>query len=696
LALLTVAASLLLSGGANGAIQAGAPGVSILAQNGFGERANTYAWSMDWFNGKLYVGTGRNELCVEEQTVQHYFPLLNAYTTNPSTNVRCPANPYNMKLRAQIWQYTPPTQEWKLVYKAPEKERNPLQPNKRVASDIAYRGMTEFRDPEGQTALFAAGVTADEYLPPLLKTHPPRILRTFDGEHWKALNLPSVFVHRVGVKVRPMGFRSLLVYKGHLFVTATPDLTGDGSLFEVLHPWSTHPGLRQVSPPNVDIFEVAKFDGDLYLGGGNSATGYSVWRTNGQGHHFHFTPVVTDGAGRGKVITSVVSMHVYRNRLYVGASGWYNENTLPLSEMIRIAPSGHWSLVVGNPRRLHNGRMLFPISDLDDGFDSLFNAHFWRMGVQAGGLYVGTNNWAYLVKTDEKYAWFTELITGALGYQLWATCDGTDWFPVTRDAFGIGEYDFGARTIEPAPNGRSLYVGSANQAQGAAVVVDNDPVCSSLVNEHHHHVEPPDTLVANAAHKGTLLSWRPSRGAARYEVLAAREINATLYLKAPPKFPSGFQSENAQPKVVGAGAPGSIPVTLSGPGGFKPVGSTTASYFVDHSHGRFVYAVVAEDAAGQVSNPSNIQIVPEPEPATFGALAQTLGPQAARAARAGSGSPAERLLGAAESAAGRGDRAGALADLRRLRAAGGEDEQLASIVTRVERAIQYANVTGGP
>ena len=96
-------------------------------------------------------------------------------------------------------------------------------------------------------------------------------------------------------------------------------------------------------------------------------------------------------------------MHVYRDRLYVGASGWY-QNTLPKSEMIRIAPDGQWTLVVGNPRKLPNGQIAYPTSGLDDGFDSLFNAHFWRMADFGGGLYVGTNSWASSSKATKAKA----------------------------------------------------------------------------------------------------------------------------------------------------------------------------------------------------------------------------------------------------------------------------------------------------
>ena len=152
---------------------------------------------MDWFDGKLYVGTGRDVLCVENETNQYFVPLEKRYTTNPAVGVRCPEDPYDMNLRAQIWQYAPKTSKWQLVYRAPT-ERNPVQKTKQVASDIAYRGMQVFAPPGGRPALYAAGVSADEYLPSLLTSHPPRIMRSFDGVHWTALHLPRVVVHYPG------------------------------------------------------------------------------------------------------------------------------------------------------------------------------------------------------------------------------------------------------------------------------------------------------------------------------------------------------------------------------------------------------------------------------------------------------------------------------------------------------------------
>jgi hypothetical protein len=695
-ALLATVALLALAGGVGAASPTVVVPRVILAQNGFGERENSYAWAMGWFKGKLYVGTGRDVLCVENETTQFFIPLTKKYSTKPVIGDRCPPDPYHMNLRAEIWQYTPGSGRWRRVYRAPATTRNPESPKKRVASDIAYRDMATYTDPRGRTALYAAGVSADEYLPSLLKTHPPRILRSYDGVHWQALHLPSVLVHREGSSIRAMGFRSLVVWKHRLFVTATPDLTGNGALFEITKPWSGHPRLIQMSPPDLNIFEVVTFDGDLYVGCGNPTSGYSVWESSGVGRPF--TPIFTGGAGRGDVMTSVVSMKVYRNALYVGASGWY-QGSLPLSEMIRIQRDGQWTLVVGSPRKLPNGQMAYPTSGLNDGFDSLFNAHFWRMGVQDGGLYVGTNSWAYSLKEIKGQIALSDLLAGDQGYQLWATCDGEDFFPVTRDAFGTSEYNFGARTLVPdGAHGENLYIGSANLGQGTTIIDDRQPACSTLINGPHT-VAAPSAMIADTVHKGTLLSWKPSPSAVRYEVLAAREISATVYLQGPPTMPNGFRLEGAVPTVTTPEAPGSVPVTVSLPGAFEPVATTSSSSYLARLRGHHVYEVLAKNAEGKTSGPSNVQIAPAPEPPpTFRALRPLLGGWSlASAAREGSGSRPERLLGAAQAAWSRGDRSTALRDVQRLQAAArGQDEQVSALAVRLERRLQYANVAGGP
>lgn len=702
-------AMLLLSGAANSSpVQTPVPGVSVLAQNGFGDRNNSYAWSMDWFKGKLYVGTGRDELCVENAIVQFYYPHSDYYTTNPSPNVSCTRNVFDLPLQAQIWQYTPPTAtkagQWLKVYTSPT-ESNPSDRGHKVARDLAYRGMISMSNGHGKTALFADADTPDEYIPGLLKSHPPVLLRSFDGVHWTTMHMPAVLVHFPEGNYRPMGYRSLLVWRGHLFVTALPDFTGDGALFEVTNPFSDHPGLRQVSNRTFDIFEIESFDGGLYIGTGSKTTGYGVYRTFSLNSHgyFNFRPVVTDGAGRGYAVTSVVSMHVYRNRLYVGSSGWYNKGTIPASELIRIAPNGSWSLVVGNPRNLADGQTVNPVSGLYDGFFSPFAAHFWRMETQGGGLFLGTNDWAYVVQQDKQYAWLQEtVLAGVLGFNIWATCDGNDWFAVTRDAFTGDEYNFGGRNlITGGPNGQDLFIGSANQAQGTSIFDDQEESCESLVNAKRAGLTRPSALMTDAVRHGTLLSWEPTPHATRYVVEQAPFFSVTMGLKAPVTLPDGWQFEDAMPTVTKPGAPGSVTTTLSLPGGFTPVATTTSPDYVTSKPGHYVYEVVAETAAGAKSDPSNVEVVPfAGQPATFKAMSRALGsPKAtvARVTRAGRVTARlEALLAAAETATKRGAYKVAIRDLKRIQATAGDNDALAAAAAGVQRRLQYVGIAGAP
>ncbi len=728
LSTLAVIAVLGVTGAASSSpVQTGSPGVSIIAQNGFGDRNNSYAWSMDWFKGKLYVGTGRDELCIENEIVQFYYPHSNYYTSNPSPNVRCTPNAFNLPLQAQIWQYTPPATttttttkgktssttvstagKWQMVYRSPLIS-NPADKGHTVARDLAYRGMVTMSNSHGQTALFADADTPDEYIPALQKSHPPVLMRSFDGVHWQTMHMPAVEVHFPTGNFRPMGYRSLLVWHNHLFVTALPDFTGDGGLFEVINPFSSHPGLRQVSDRNLDIFEIQKFDGGLYIGTGSKTTGYGVYRTFTYRSHglFDFHPVVTDGAGRGYEVTSVVSMYVYRNRLYVGSSGWYNQGTIPASEMIRIAPDGQWTLVVGNPRNLPDGQTINPVSGLYDGFFSPFAAHFWRMAQQGGGLYVGTNDWAYLVQETKQYAWLQEtVLAGVLGFNIWATCDGNDWFAVTRDAFTGDEYNFGGRNlVTDGPNGQDLYIGSANQAQGTSIFDDQGEACESLVNGKRQAAARPGALMTESLRHGTLLSWAPTPKATGYEVMRAPFINVTLGLKAPVTLPNGWQFEDAAPTVTPVGAPGSVTETLSMAGGFEPVGTSVGSDFVDPKQGHYVYEVVAKTATGATSAPSNVEVTPfGGAPATFTAMQSALRTSvAATPARSGRISEAvraqsglQRLLSAAEMASADGRDAAAERDVARVQALAGDNDTLAAVAARVERRLQYASVAGAP
>jgi hypothetical protein len=433
------------------------PGTRAVATGGFGDTRNGYAWSMAWFRGRLYVGTARSPLCVEQATMAFYFPGLGYYQRRPAPGISCPASIHAADLRAELWAYTLRTGRWSRVYRSPT-VANPRAPGRRIARDIGYRGMVVMKEPGRRAALYVAALTADEFVPELRRRHPPRILRTSDGQHFRALRGgPGVIRGRTGTQ-RPVSYRSMAVFDGALYVTASAGLTGDGVVLRVDHPGGGSPRFEQVSPADLGVFELETFGGHLYAGTGDEQQGYGVWRMRGPG----WEPVVTGGAGRGATVTSVVSMKAYRGRLYVGASQW-GGSLFPVSELIRLAPDGGWEVVVGAARDV-DGVTKAPVSGLPDGFGNRFNLHFWRMEAYRGALLLGTADWSGSLRdlpgVDER-------IRSEFGFDVYATCDGSDWWAATHDGFDNGIGDYGARTMAASPAG--LFVGTTNHLQGATV-----------------------------------------------------------------------------------------------------------------------------------------------------------------------------------------------------------------------------------
>lgn len=432
--------------------------------DGFDNCQNNYAWSMAWFQGKLYVGTNRNMQCVERATVDFYFPELNCYATHLDPNIHCPPTPQDLDLRAELWAYTPETRQWERVFQAPEIPI-PAYPGKFVALDIGFRDMAVFREPDGTESLYVAGVTAGEFTPGL---PPPRILQSTDGITFEPIPQDSGTVLGDLGGNGYCGFRAMAIYtppdaaRPRLYVTATHGLLGYGVILEAEEPAAGNNRFRQVSPPDIHVFELAVFNGFLYVGAYDATQGYTVWKTDAAGTPpYQFSPVVTHGAGRGTVVQSVVSMHAFQGRLYVGSNGLF-PRLLPPCELIRINPDDSWELVIGNPRRTSQGTKT-PISGLPDSFGNPLISHFWRMQEHAGALYLGTN---------DASAWFQvpprveARMNHEYGCDLWRSEDGEKWMQVTRDGFG-DKRNFGVRTLVSTPFG--LFVGTANHVSGTEV-----------------------------------------------------------------------------------------------------------------------------------------------------------------------------------------------------------------------------------
>jgi len=608
-----------------------------IATGGFGDSQNSYSWSMAWFKGKLYVGTARSVHCVEAATSDFYFPGQGYYKgfLDGLPQANCPDDRYALDLRAEIWQYTPESNTWKRVFQSPADVPNPRELGKFVARDIGFRGMVVHND-----ALYVGGVTADEYIPELAVTNPPRILRSADGETFTPLPTSPGLIHNTFGDQRPIGFRAMTSFNGHLLVTASGGLTGDGVIFDVQDPAGANPQWVQITPNTMQVYEMEPFNNTLYIGNGIASTGYSVWKlTDSTTAPWTFAQVVPNGGGLGSQVTSVVSMQVFRGRLYVGANGWSAAaNSQPTAEEIRINPDDSWDVVAGNARTLPDGTTKTPISGLGPGFGNLFNAHMWRAEVHNGALYIGTND------ASSAFADVPGLgpaLAPEYGFDIWGTCDGRYWWEVTRDAFGDGRWNFGARTLVSSPFG--LFIGSTNHVEGTSVWKGDASPCGSggTTNGAFQRVDAPSApgdpaaaskpvptvraalpaptrLIADLQQCGATLTWDRVPGATGYRILRSdyRAVEARLNWS---HVLESLSPDLLQSSLRVGAKPAERRIWVAGQ--YRSIATTTGLSFVDRTaapDGRYTYEIVALGASRGASNASNVASASSTTPkATF-------------------------------------------------------------------------------
>ena len=368
-----------------------------LAESGFGDPMNNYAWSMGYFKGDLYVGTGRNscwgvirgmglpseieDLIFEEITVPSGDPGLLEQAND---------------MRAEIWRYH--DGEWGRVYQASVFEL-PAHPGVYVATEMGFRGkMVTFTDKYEEEAIYAARAGA---LPPMNV-----ILKSTDGTTWERVVTPLLTFG---------SSRAMAVHNGKLYVgggeagprgggpliwaTDDPSTTSDN--------WTQVADFTAVGPgTNTAVGSLASFNGYLYAGVDNRENGFQVFRSNAQlpvePTLGEWTQIVNFGAG-DMHNWRAACMEVLNNRLYVGSlslpggpPGGHPGFQLPKGcEVIRINPDDDsWELVIGDyfPLVPPPGGPLsrLPISGWPGGFGNPLNLYCWSLEEEDNVLYLGT------------------------------------------------------------------------------------------------------------------------------------------------------------------------------------------------------------------------------------------------------------------------------------------------------------------
>ncbi|WP_300462911.1 alpha/beta hydrolase [Desulfobacula sp.] len=490
-----------------------------------GDSHNSWIWSAKWFNGALYVGTGREIECTsllvsDVNTGTSWYTLKVLGGSCPDINT------YLNSLQAEIWRYTPSDGEWRRVYKSPNLSISNTDPQGNLISyntarDIGYRGMAVFEEENGETALYIGGVTSGAVFDPYPFGQdgfpPPRLLRTTDGINFSEVPQdPNTFLGEIGntlidEKTKFRSFRSLRVYNGTLFATLS-DFIGSGVIIASANPSAGNDAWQQVSPPREEfpVWIMEVFNDYLYVATGLTEQqdptnpGYGVYKTKASGEiPYTFIPVVENGGYQSQEAfrsPNGLSIAEFNGQLYMGT----NRPT----ELIRINPDDTWDLVVGEPRDTPDGHKS-PISGFGNGFCNGFNGHFWRMASDDDYLYLGTWDWSTMFMGTAPLFLLNRAFTEQYGFDLYRSADGIHWDMMSLSGMTTPD-STGVRSLEPTPYGMMLGTAGGNRL-GASVF-------QNIGGEGGAFPAPEKLKAATISEVGqaTQLTWDSVPGASRY------------------------------------------------------------------------------------------------------------------------------------------------------------------------------------
>lgn len=550
-----------------------------LLPQGFGDRQNSWAWSMAWFKGKLVVGTNRSYDCMVAASINRALPFV-PYPP-PDADELCTPDYRDLPLRAEIWTWDPATNIWARVYQSPADLPNPDNPAKPLARDVGYRYMYVFTEPNGAEALYVSGLSSRFIYGAAVPGG--RLLRTTDLVTFQAVPQSPGTV--LGDQ-RNAGFRGITSYKGKMYIIAG-SIEGNGVVLESANPSLGNNSFRVISKAGQVASELDVFNGYLYLSL-SDFRGFRVVKTDAvetvPGQGYNFTEIIPYGGGRTFFPNrDVWSMKPFNNKLYIGGNG---VQSFFGAELYRINPDDTWDLVSGDPRTV-NGVQKLPISGLGPGLGWGLNAHMWRQAVYDSRLYIGTFDMSTIFKD---WPFIGPLLASEMGGDLWTTSDGV-FFSLINETGFEDRFNFGFRGLQTTPYG--LFAGTANYWYGLEIYLGRP----AGLNASRAAANAAPVLTAPAAFEiektggKTLLSWEASPGAQRYRIYRATH-----------QLQDGFQAKGAWGPVLLAGK-------------FAPLAESTQPYFQDQSAAggsTYTYFVRAESQANLPSAGSNRAMYPAP------------------------------------------------------------------------------------
>jgi hypothetical protein len=442
-------------------------------------RQNNYAWSMSELGEYIYVGTGRNIVFNVIKSIE------------PNTQIPALIQPDPVDNLAEIWRYKKDgTLPWERVYKAP--------PGSGI---IGFRFMINDRPFGGSPCIFAAAYGATV-----------QILKTTNGVNWFILPDSDI--------LQGTSSRAMVTQKGKIYLSTINELTSTSNATPLLYssvdpefyPWElvidvNAPGFDPDKNPKGAISNMAVFNNRIYVATSNE-TGAQVWRTNADVPKQNDWTLIVDNGFGDPANTLTLSIGVFKDYLYVGASkqlplAWF----IPMGcDIIRIDKYDRWQLVVGGfpfiPAIPPFGQKYKSLSGFGSGFNNPFNVYAWQIQEYAGKLYVSTfddsSNMEVILDTLlanrlALYQLIGEAVTTILieiyksvveilrlsrypiGFDLYTSEDGVHFkAEVLNGLFNPNNY--GGRMLFVDSN-KNFYLGTANPFQGCEVwkMCNGDP-----------------------------------------------------------------------------------------------------------------------------------------------------------------------------------------------------------------------------
>lgn len=453
-----------------------------IAENGFGDGSNSYAYSAVWYDEHLYIGSNRDIIPMLLMRA----PFKITFDIPP---VPVPNEWTELDLRGQIWRYSVRTGQWNRVYHSP---LVPGYEGRMTPQAFGFRGMTVFKGTsDARPAIYTIPAVGRMALQSVT-------LRSSDGTSFDVLPDPRV----PGLDEQFGSVRAMAAFKGKLFVApsasrpnpkAQRDESGRDVYVSMVNTARQSAVLCSSDPAsgewalsslpvfgdstNASIIDMCVCGDYLYVGTLNVRHGFQLWRTTADGPPPHDWELVIDrGADRGAYNQAVLSMTAFQGDLYIGTciqNGGFDrvyQIGPAAGEVLRVRPNGTWDLVVGDPRMTRQG-LKVPTSGMRSGFNNPLTCYIWRMCAHDGAIYVGTcDNSSFVPYSSpetlpahvrrlldpESLERFMDRFGGC---ELWRSTDGDNWMPVTRNGFG-NRYNLGIRALVSTPHG--LFAGTAN------------------------------------------------------------------------------------------------------------------------------------------------------------------------------------------------------------------------------------------